>query len=189
MPFKFLKTSLPGIVLIEPRIFSDARGLFTELFKASEFQANGVVMAFVQANHSRSRKNILRGLHYQLNPQAQAKLVSVVQGEIFDVTVDIRRGSPTYGQWVAQRLSETNKRMLFIPEGFAHGFCVVSEVADVIYYCSREYAPDLERTILWNDPVISIDWPIKEPLLSAKDSKGLLLSQAENNFKFLEEVQ
>jgi dTDP-4-dehydrorhamnose 3,5-epimerase len=173
---------IPGVVLIEPRIFSDSRGVFVELFKASEFQANNVPMAFVQVNHSRSLKNVLRGLHYQLNPKAQAKLISVVHGEIFDVVVDIRRGSPTYGQWVAESLSETNKRMLFVPEGFAHGFCVLSEAAEIIYYCSREYAPEAERTILWNDPAIAITWPVKGPLLSVKDAAGAFLSQAENNF-------
>jgi dTDP-4-dehydrorhamnose 3,5-epimerase len=173
---------IPGVVLIEPRIFSDSRGVFVELFKASEFQANNVPMAFVQVNHSRSLKNVLRGLHYQLNPKAQAKLISVVHGEIFDVAVDIRRGSPTYGQWVGESLSEINKRMLFVPEGFAHGFCVLSEAAEIIYYCSREYAPEAERIILWNDPAIAISWPVKEPLLSVKDAAGAFLSKAENNF-------
>ena len=184
MPFKFSKLSIPEVVLIEPRIFADPRGFFVELFKSTEFQANHVPASFAQVNHSKSQKNVLRGLHYQLNPKAQAKLISVVQGEIFDVTVDIRGGSPTYGKWVAERLSESNKRMLFIPEGFAHGFCVLSNEAQIIYYCSNEYAPELERTILWNDPTIAIPWPVKEPLLSAKDSEGSSLADAENNFKF-----
>lgn len=188
MPFKFSKMSIPDVVLIEPKVFPDARGFFVELFKASEFHANGVPAAFVQVNHSRSQKNVLRGLHYQLNPKAQAKLVGVVHGEIFDVAVDIRRGSPTYGQWVAERLSETNKRMLFVPEGFAHGFCVLSDEAEITYYCSKEYASNMERSILWNDPAIAVSWPIKEPLLSAKDSGGALLSAADNNFKFLKEA-
>ena len=177
MPFKFSRMKIPDVVLIEPRILSDSRGFFVELFKVSEFQANGVPVAFVQANHSRSQKNVLRGLHYQLKPKAQAKLISVVHGEIFDVAVDIRRESPTYGQWVADRLSETNKKMFFIPEGFAHGFCVLSDEAEIIYYCSEEYAPELERTILWNDPAIAIAWPVKEPLLSAKDSAGMTISK------------
>ena len=125
MPFKFSKTRIPDVVLIEPRIFSDSRGAFVEVFKASDFQANNLPTAFVQVNHSRSQKNVLRGLHYQLNPKAQAKLIGVVDGEIFDVAVDIRRGSSTYGQWVADRLSSTDKKMFFIPEGFAHGFCVL----------------------------------------------------------------
>ena len=182
MPFKFSRMRIPEVVLIEPGIFSDSRGFFVELFKASDFQANGVPTAFVQVNHSRSRKNVVRGLHYQMNPKAQAKLISVVCGEIFDVAVDIRRGSSLYGQWVAQRLSETDKKMLFVPEGFAHGFCVLSDEAQVIYYCSKEYAPDLERTILWNDPTIAIPWPVKEPLVSLKDSQGALLADAQNNF-------
>ena len=182
MSFKFSKMSIPDVVLIEPRIFSDPRGFFLELFKASEFRANAVPSTFVQINQSRSQKNVLRGLHYQLNPKAQTKLISVVHGEIFDVAVDIRRGSPTYGQWLGELLSGDNKRMLFIPEGFAHGFCVLSDEAEVIYYCSKEYAPELERTILWNDPVIAVAWPVKEPLLSPKDLAGKSLSAAENNF-------
>jgi dTDP-4-dehydrorhamnose 3,5-epimerase len=188
MPFKFSRMSIPDVVLIEPQVFSDPRGFFVELFKASEFQANGVPTAFVQVNHSLSKKNVLRGLHYQLNPKAQAKLISVVRGEIFDVTVDIRRGSPTYGQWTADRLSGANKKMLFIPEGFAHGFCVLSDEAEVIYYSSREYAPQLERNILWNDPRIGIVWPVKGPLLSSKDAGGAFLSGAENNFEFFKEA-
>jgi len=182
MPFKFSRMSISEVVLIEPRIFSDSRGYFMELFKASAFQANGLLTSFVQVNNSRSKKNVLRGLHYQLHPKAQAKLISVVHGEIFDVAVDIRRGSPTCGQWVADRLSAINKRMLFVPEGFAHGFCVLSDEAEVIYHCTKEYAPDLERTILWNDPEIAITWPIKEPLLSIHDSKGTFLSDAGDNF-------
>jgi dTDP-4-dehydrorhamnose 3,5-epimerase len=182
MPFKFSKTRIPDVVLIEPRIFSDSRGAFVEVFKASDFQANSLPTVFVQVNHSRSQKNVLRGLHYQLNPKAQAKLIGVVHGEIFDVAVDIRRGSPTYGQWVADRLSSTDKKMFFIPEGFAHGFCVLSERAEIVYSCSREYAPELERTILWNDPALAISWPVKGPLLSVKDAAGVLLSEAENNF-------
>lgn len=184
MPFKFSRMRIPEVVLVEPTIFSDPRGAFVELFKASEFQANGVFMSFVQVNYSRSQKNVLRGLHYQLNPKAQAKLISVVSGEIFDVAVDIRRGSPTYGQWATDYLSGANKRMLFIPEGFAHGFCVLSDEAQIIYYCSNEYAKDLERTLLWNDPAIAIPWPVKAPLLSVKDAAGALLAQAENNFEY-----
>jgi len=184
MPSKFLRMNIPDVVLIEPRIFSDSRGFFVELFKSSDFQANGVTTNFVQVNNSRSQKNVLRGLHYQMAPKPQAKLISVVHGEIFDVAVDIRRGSPTYGKWTGERLSAINKRMLFVPEGFAHGFCVLSDEAEVIYYCSREYAPDLERSILWNDPTIAIDWPVKEPVLSIKDAGGLVFSKADNNFEF-----
>ena len=189
MPFRFSKMRISDVVLIEPKIFSDSRGFFVELFKASDFQASGVMAAFVQVNHSRSQKNVLRGLHYQLNPKAQAKLVSVIRGEIFDVAVDIRSGSPTYGQWVADILSANNRKMFFIPEGFAHGFCVLSDEAEMLYYCSKEYAPEQERNILWNDPQIAISWPIKDPLLSPKDAKGTSLATAENNFKFLEEAK
>jgi dTDP-4-dehydrorhamnose 3,5-epimerase len=188
MPFKFSRMRIPNVVLIEPRIFPDSRGFFVELIKESDFLANDVPTSFVQVSQSRSQKNVVRGLHYQLNPKAQGRLVSVVHGEIFDVAVDIRRGSPTYGQWVADHLSGSNKKMLFVPEGFAHGFCVLSDEADIFYYCSREYAPDLERNILWNDPTIAIPWPVKDPLLSQKDSRGTLLSDADNNFEFSSKI-
>jgi dTDP-4-dehydrorhamnose 3,5-epimerase len=188
MSFKFSKLSIPEVVLIEPKIFSDSRGFFVELFKASEFQSNGIRAKFVQVNHSRSQKNVLRGLHYQLNPKAQAKLISVVYGEIFDVAVDIRRESPTYGQWVGESLSDTNKKLLYIPEGFAHGFCVLSDEAQIIYYCSEEYAPQMERNILWNDPEIGVSWPIHEPVLSSKDLGGLFLSMVDNNFDYFKKV-
>lgn len=184
MPFAFSRMRIPEIMLVEPEIFPDHRGFFAELFKASDFRAAGLPASFVQVNHSRSQKNVLRGLHYQLNPKAQAKLVSVVRGEIFDVVVDIRRGSPTCGQWVAERLSDINKKMIWIPAGFAHGFCVLSDHAEIIYYCSQEYAPDLERNIIWNDPDIAIDWPVAAPLLSPKDAHGKSLSAAENNFGY-----
>jgi len=185
MPFTFLKKDIPDVLLIEPKVFTDARGSFAELIKASDFARNGVPASFVQVNYSRSKKNVLRGLHYQLRPKAQAKLISVVSGEIFDAAVDIRRGSPTYGRWMVHELSAGNKNMLFIPEGFAHGFCILSQEAEVVYYCSREYDPDLDRSILWNDPEIAIPWPVKAPLLSTKDACGPLLSVAENNFEFL----
>jgi len=182
MPFTFLKTRIPEVILVEPAIFSDPRGHFVELFKASEFQANGISMAWAQINTSWSTKHVLRGLHFQLNPEAQAKFIGVSYGEIFDVAVDIRRASPTYGQWVAERLSGDNRKMLFVPEGFAHGFCVLSDEAEVVYHCSNEYAPGLERCIRWDDPSIAISWPVKGPILSAKDSKGVFLSEVENNF-------
>jgi len=167
--------SIPDVVLIEPRVISDSRGFFIELFKITEFKAYGISATFAQVNHAQSQKNVLRGLHYQLPPKAQAKLISVVRGKIFDVAVDIRQGSPTYGQWTSEILSSDNKKMLYIPEGFAHGYCVLSDNADIIYYSSNEYAPHLERNILWNDPAIAIEWPIKDPLLSLKDSKGVKL--------------
>ncbi len=182
MPFQFKKTRLPDIVLIEPKIFIDERGFFSELYKESEFKANGINGAFLQVNRSMSKKNVLRGLHYQMDPKAQDKLVFVLKGEIFDVVVDIRKGSPSFGHWVAERLSAENRHMLFIPAGFAHGYCVLSDEAEFVYYCSREYAPELERNIIWNDPVINIDWPIKDPVLSPRDLNGKLLELADNNF-------
>jgi dTDP-4-dehydrorhamnose 3,5-epimerase len=188
MPFKFSRTKIPEVLVIEPHVFSDSRGFFVELIKAVDFKEHGIACDFAQISQSSSQKNVVRGLHYQLNPKAQTRLVSVVRGEIFDVAVDIRRGSPTFGQWVSEHLCEGSKKMLFIPEGFAHGFCVLSAQADVFYYCSREYAPQLERNILWNDPAIGITWPIIGPSLSPKDSKAPLLSAAENNFAFLEKI-
>lgn len=183
MPFEAVPTELPGVVLVTPRMFPDSRGFFAEVFKSSDFVSAGCAMTVRQVNHSRSSCGVLRGLHYQLPPHAQAKLVSVVRGEIWDVAVDIRRGSPGFGRWVAERLSEENHRMLYIPEGFAHGFCVLSEVAEIIYYCSTEYAPASERCILWNDPALGISWPVKEPLLSGKDALGKPLADAENTFE------
>ena len=184
MPFSFIKTDIPDVVVVEPRILSDARGFFAELYKASDFKKTGIDVSFVQVNQSRSQKNVLRGLHYQLNPRAQAKLVCVLRGEVFDVAVDIRKGSPTFGKWVGEHLSDANKRMLYIPVGFAHGFCVLSAEAELMYYCSGEYAAECDRTIMWNDPVIHVAWPVTEPILSPKDSGGKLLSQADNNFVF-----
>lgn len=188
MPFAFKKTDIPDVVLVEPKIFPDDRGFFAELFKASDFQANGIKEQFVQVNHSRSQKHVLRGLHYQLNPHAQSKLVTVVRGEIFDVAVDIRQGSPSFGHWVGLNLSEDNKRMLYIPCGFAHGFCALSETVEILYYCSTEYAPAAERNIIWNDPDVRVAWPTESPLLSPKDAAGKPLREAENNFVFGEKT-
>lgn len=168
--FRFTKTEIPGIVLIEPEVFGDERGFFMETFKKSEFEVNGVGGDFVQDNHSRSRRNVLRGLHYQEGDSAQAKLVRCVRGEIFDVAVDMRKNSPTYLKWVSANLSESNRRMLYIPAGFAHGFCVISDEAEMIYKCSKEYDPRSEKGVLWNDEAIGILWPITDPLLSPKDA-------------------
>jgi dTDP-4-dehydrorhamnose 3,5-epimerase len=179
----FHRLAIPEVILIEPRTIQDERGFFREIFKSAEFTAMGI-HHFVQENHSRSTHRVLRGLHYQLLPQAQGKLVMVPQGKIFDVAVDIRRGSPTYGKWVGQELSETNGHMLFVPVGFAHGFCVMSEGADVIYKMTAEYAPLLERGIRWNDPELQIEWTVENPILSPKDSQLPLLRDAENNFVF-----
>ncbi len=175
--FKFTKLEIPDVVLIEPTVFEDSRGFFMESYNYREFEAFGLKDNYVQDNHSRSSKGVLRGLHYQLKERAQAKLIRVVRGEIFDVAVDIRKTSPYYGKWVAVNLSEENKKMLYIPEGFAHGFCVLSEVADVLYKTTNFYSPRHERGIIWNDPKIGIDWPIKEPILSKKDRSWPLLTK------------
>ncbi len=184
MPFTFKKLSIPEVVLVEPRVFKDERGFFMENYKYSEFADFGIKNKFVQDNHSKSVKGVLRGLHFQTLPKAQAKSVRCIKGEIFDVAVDIRKGSPTYGKWAGEILSEENKKELFIPIGFAHGFCVLSDEAEIIYKSSDEYSPENERAIAWNDPTINIAWPIKNPIVSEKDSKNDLLEEVENNFVF-----
>ena len=184
MPFQFQRLQIPEVILIQARNLKDERGFFRETFKASEFAANGVPSVYVQDNHSHSARGVLRGLHYQKNPQAQGKLLMVSQGEIFDVAVDIRKGSPTYGKWVGQILSAENSQMLYIPPGFAHGLCVLSEWADVIYKVTAEYAPEAERGIRWNDPAIGIDWHYANPILNPRDSQAPLLRDADNNFEF-----
>lgn len=176
MPFSFQQTALPGVVIIEPKVHADPRGFFMETYKKSEFAAAGIALDFVQENHSRSVAGTLRGLHLQRPPKAQAKLVRVLEGEIFDVAADIRPDSPTYGVWVGARLSSENRRSMFIPAGFAHGFCVVSAEAQVIYKTSDEYAPELESGVRWDDPVLAIQWPCAEPLLSDRDKKWPKLS-------------
>jgi len=170
VPFTFTRLAIPDVILIEPRAFVDERGCFMETYKASDFAACGIAEAFVQENHSRSLRGVLRGLHYQKDPHAQGKLVRAVVGEIFDVAVDIRKGSLTYRKWVAETLSAENRRMLYVPAGFAHGFCVLSEVAEVLYKTTQEYAPDSDAGIIWNDPDIGIQWPIGTPILSEKDA-------------------
>jgi len=170
MAVKYTKTPLPGVLLVEPDVYKDDRGFFLETYHQNKYSAEGIAKSFVQDNRSNSTKNVLRGLHYQLrNPQA--KLVYIITGEIFDVAVDIRRGSPTFGKWEGVYLSSENNCQIFIPEGFAHGFCVLSETADVLYKCSDFYHPDDEFGILWSDPAIGIEWPVAEPILSPKDSK------------------
>jgi dTDP-4-dehydrorhamnose 3,5-epimerase len=178
---KFVPTEIPDVVLIEPRVFGDARGFFMETYQEKAFAEAGIHANFVQDNHSGSQKGILRGLHYQIC-QAQAKLVRVIAGEVFDVAVDLRRSSPTFGKWVGTLLSADNKRQLWIPVGFAHGFYVVSDWAEFTYKVTDFYAPEWERTILWNDPQLAIEWPLVDgrlPALSAKDANGKLLSDAE----------
>ncbi|EPM6340761.1 TPA: dTDP-4-dehydrorhamnose 3,5-epimerase [Vibrio parahaemolyticus] len=174
-----IDTNIPDVKIIEPRVFGDERGFFMETWNHKQFeeQVTGKPTSFVQDNHSKSKKGILRGLHYQ-RKNTQGKLVRVVSGEVFDVAVDIRRGSPTYGQWVGVYLSADNKRQLWIPEGFAHGFYVTSDDAEFVYKCTDYYSPKHEESIIWNDPQLNIDWPNKEaPILSKKDEFGMLLSK------------
>ena len=169
------KTPIDGLLTIEPKIFADPRGMFYEVYSESRYEEHGI-SCFVQDNHSISKKGVVRGLHYQVNP-GQNKLVRVTRGEVFDVAVDIRKQSPTYGKWWGLSLSETNNFQLYIPIGFAHGFCVLSELAEVLYKCSDYYSPENERGILWNDPDLAIDWPVKDPILSEKDAVYPLFSE------------
>ena len=185
MPFTFKKLEIPEVILVTPKSFPDERGFFLESYKESEFTSNGIKTIFVQDNLSHSVKGVLRGLHYQKNPKAQAKLVIALRGEIFDVAVDIRKNSPTYGKWVGEILSESNHNSLYIPEGFAHGFCILSEEADVLYKVSQEYSPEDEKGIIWNDTEINITWPIDKPIIQEKDSKLPDLKNADNNFIYL----
>lgn len=176
-----IETSLSGVVIIEPRVFGDARGFFVETWNARTFAQHGLDVDFVQDNHSKSAQGTLRGLHYQIK-QPQGKLVRVTAGEVFDVAVDIRKSSSTFGKWFGVVLSAENKRMLWVPPGFAHGFYVTSESAEFMYKCTDYYAPEHERCIRWNDPELGVDWPIIQglaPLLSEKDAKGMGLQQAE----------
>ncbi len=184
MPFDFHPLEIPEVILIQAHSFQDERGFFMETYKQSAFAAHGIPGPFVQANLSHSVRGVLRGLHYQKHPRAQGKLVMAIHGCIFDVAVDIRPGSPTYGRWVGRELSADNGRMLYVPVGFAHGFCVLSEEADVVYLTTDEFAHDLDRGILWNDPEIGIEWPIARPILSPKDARLPCLREADNNFKF-----
>jgi len=184
MPFTFKKSKIPDVIIIEAQSFSDKRGFFKESFKESAFKNNGIDTIFVQDNFSHSAKGVLRGLHYQKNPMAQAKLVTALRGEIFDVAVDIRKNSPTYGNWVGEILSENNHKLLYIPEGFAHGFCVLNEEADVLYKVNNEYSPEHEKGIIWNDPDIDITWPTEKPILYQKDQQLPLLKDADNNFVY-----
>ena len=173
--------SIPDVLVIEPKVFRDDRGFLFESFNQADFEKEtNLAPIFVQENHSKSIKGTLRGLHYQLPPKTQDKLVRVIQGEIFDVVVDIRKRSSTFGHWVGEMLSDNNKKQMWIPKGFAHGFVVLSENAEIVYKTTDYYAPDYERCILWNDPKLNIDWGLKgEPILSNKDKKGELINNAE----------
>ena len=182
--FTFERQSIPEVILVKPQVRGDERGFFKEHYKHSEFMAGGIPDLFIQDNHSRSAKHILRGLHYQKLPKPQAKLVSVIRGKILDVAVDIRQGSPTFSQHVAVELSDENHYQLYVPVGFAHGFAVLSESADVFYKVNGEYSLEHDRGVLWNDPTIGIAWEITEPLLSNKDQTQPLLTNADNNFVY-----
>ena len=177
---KVVETSIPDVLIIEPKVFGDERGFFYESFNAAAFEAaTGLKRQFVQDNHSKSQRGVLRGLHYQIQ-QPQGKLVRVVAGEVFDVAVDLRKSSPSFGRWFGTHLSAQNQRQLWIPEGFAHGFVVLSESAEFLYKTTDYYAPEHERSLLWNDPELGIEWPFDEPpQLSAKDQAGKCLSDAE----------
>jgi dTDP-4-dehydrorhamnose 3,5-epimerase len=179
MPFDFEKLELEGLVLVKPRVFKDDRGFFFEAYKRGDFARAGITADFVQENHSKSGRNVLRGLHFQKKDSAQGKLVRCVQGSILDVAVDIRKHSPSFGKWAALELSAENSRILYVPEGFAHGFLVLSESAEIIYKCTREYAPDSEGGIIWNDPRLGIPWPVREPVLSEKDKANPLFEDAD----------
>ena len=184
---KVTETNLPGVWLIEPKVFRDDRGYFYESWNEDRFRDNGIATAFVQDNVSLSRQGVLRGLHYQ-NPTPQAKLVSVLQGAVFDVAVDLRLGSPTFGQWLGVEISAANQRQLYIPEGFAHGFVVLSEETIFSYKCSDYYSPSHERSLRWDDPALAIEWPVGEPILSPKDAAAPLLSETPREHLFLHDA-
>jgi dTDP-4-dehydrorhamnose 3,5-epimerase len=172
-----IETALPGVLIIEPRVFGDERGFFMETWNAGAFAGAGLDLTFVQDNHSRSQKGVLRGLHFQ-NPGPQGKLVRVANGAVFDVAVDLRASSPTFGQWVGVELSAANKRMFWVPEGFAHGFLTLEDDTDFLYKCTAPYAPQSEHTLAWDDPAVGIEWPVDgfDPLISDKDARGLALA-------------
>lgn len=178
-----IRTAIADLIIIQPTIIDDTRGFFFESYNQQEFKVHGITVNFVQDNHSKSVKNTLRGLHYQINP-GQAKLVRVVVGEVFDVAVDIRFGSPTFGQWLGAKLSAENKKQVFIPAGFAHGFCVLSDVAEFEYKCSEFYSPNNERGIRWNDPDLNIKWPVEQPILSEKDRNNPAFKEIERYFRY-----
>lgn len=184
MSFKFLRTEIPDVIIIEPAVHQDERGFFMETYKRSSFSEINLNVNFVQDNHTRSTRSVLRGLHYQQPPKAQSKLVRVTKGEIFDVAVDIRKGSPTYSRWVGIELSADNKRMVYVPVGFAHGFCVLSATAEVLYKVTEEYSPEYENGIIWNDPDIAISWPIQHPIISKKDAAYPRLKETDTGFIF-----
>lgn len=179
MPFVFRELEIAGLILVTPRVFPDERGFFMESYKSSEFAANGISATFVQDNHSRSTRGVLRGLHFQRPPRAQDKLVRVVLGKVWDVAVDLRTTSPSYRRWVGVELSDENNAMLYIPAGFAHGFVALSEEVHLLYKCSAEYDAKLDGGIRWDDPEVGVRWPIEAPIVSSKDRALPLLSEIE----------
>lgn len=182
---EFIKTEISDVILIQPKVFGDERGFFLESYKKSTFIQNGIDYDFIQDNHSMSAKGVLRGLHYQLNPKAQGKLVRCVSGSVFDVAVDIRKGSPTYGKWVGYELSVRNKQMLWVPPGFAHGFVTLEDNTQFLYKTTNDYAPEYDRGVRYDDPEVGIVWPVAgEFILSAKDQQQPLLKDAEINFTY-----
>lgn len=183
---ELIKTPIQDLIILKPKVFEDARGYFTEAYNEKTFQENGITINFRQDNRSKSGYGVIRGLHYQLNPNSQSKLVSVIVGKVFDVAVDIRKGSPTFGQWYGVELSDENHLQFLIPQGFAHGFSVLSETAIFSYKCDNFYTPELDRGIAYNDPSLNIDWriPADKALISEKDTKNPLLADAEINFSF-----
>ncbi len=185
MPFEFKPLRIPEVILVEAKAFGDRRGYFKETYQQAEFMKNDIPLPFVQDNFSFSSYGVLRGLHYQKPPFAQGKLVTAVRGTLFDVAVDIRHGSPTYGQWVGELLSEENHRLLYIPPGFAHGFCVTSDVAALAYKVTAPYSAKCETGIIWNDPTINVEWPVESPTLSDRDVALPFLADADNPFTWL----
>jgi dTDP-4-dehydrorhamnose 3,5-epimerase len=182
MPFEFGSVDIPGPLLIRPKVFGDGRGFFLELYKHSDFVKAGISEHLVQDNYSKSEKGVLRGLHYQKAPRAQGKLVLCLLGRIYDVAVDIRKGSPHYGKWTGVELTSENRLMFYVPPGFAHGFQVLSDAAEVMYKCTDEYSPQDERGIIWNDPDINVAWPLGGPILSGKDKVNPFFRDIDNDF-------
>jgi dTDP-4-dehydrorhamnose 3,5-epimerase len=184
MPFRFKRLeALPEVIVIEPQTFSDERGWFAETYKKSDFESQGVSVEFVQDNHSRSTsRGVLRGLHFQKEPVAQGKLVRCILGQVFDVAVDIRKGSPTYAKWVSSILSADDHKTIWVPRGFAHGVLTMTDIAEILYKTTSEYSPSNDRCVRWNDPTIGIEWPISQPTLSKKDAGAPLLRDVDNNF-------
>jgi dTDP-4-dehydrorhamnose 3,5-epimerase len=174
---KVVPADLPGVLVLEPAVHADARGFLAEMFRAERYAALGITASFVQDNWSRSVRNTVRGLHFQ-EPHAQGKLVWAVRGTVWDVSVDVRRGAPTFGRWFAVELSEAPLRQVWIPPGYAHGFCALSDVADVVYKCTAAYAPEADRAVLWNDPDLAIPWPVESPIVSPKDAAAPRLRDA-----------